>query len=208
MTPRNQKVLAVLAIVVVLAAGYVLKFGLYSRYFDIQWDEEVQLHDGRMIVVHVKRTFERLGKFERWHGVQRDTEISFDAGGTIGRFTKKFQRYDVDFLHEKGGQWYIYLLNTTGTPPVKLVEWSAAFLILKPSGELEKARSWDQLPTDFLTRNIMPPSPDASGISKFNNKTLTLADKREHWNANPAGAGDDEVLRRPIKSTTYQGVMK
>lgn len=47
-----------LAIAAVLGLTYVLNFGLYPRYFDITWDEEVQLHDGRMIVVHVKRTFE------------------------------------------------------------------------------------------------------------------------------------------------------
>jgi hypothetical protein len=171
----------------------------YEPYFDIEWDEEVLLHDGRMIVIHVNRTFERLNQFERWSGVQRDMEISFDAGGTIGRFTKKFQRYDIDFLHEKDDQWYIYLINTTGTPPIKLVDWNAAFLILKPSGQLEAALSWDQLPFDFLNRNIMPPSPNAEGISKFNGKRLSIETKRAHWKAFPAGAGDDEVLRRPKK---------
>lgn len=171
----------------------------YPRFFDIEWDEEVPLHDGRIIWVHVKRTFERLSEFKQWSGVQRDTEISFDAGGTVGRFTKKFQRYDIDFLHEKDGQWYIYLLNTTGTPPVKLVDWHSAFIILKANGQTEPAQSWDQLPRDFLNRNIMPPSPDAEGIAKFNGKKLTLEVKRAHWRANPAGAGDDEVLRRPIK---------
>lgn len=194
--------------IMVIGATYMLNFGLYPRFFDISWDEEVQLHDGRVIVVHVKRTYERFSKFERWRGVQRDTEISFDAGGTIGRFTKKFQRYDIDFLHEKDGQWYIYLLNTTGSPPVKLVDWSAAFLILKPNGDLEKAKGWDQLPTDFLTRNIMPPSPGSEGIAKFNDSTLTLAVKRAYWKANPAGAGDDEVLRRPVKPLMQQGEAK
>lgn len=171
----------------------------YGQYFDIEWDEEVPLTAGRMIVVHIRRTYERLSEYKQWSGVQRDTEISFDAGGTIGRFTKKFQRYDIDFLHEKDGQWYIYLVNTTGTPPVKLVDWHAAFIILKADGQLESARSWDQLPREFLNRNVMPPSPDAEGIAKFNGKRLTLEVKRAHWRAYPAAAGDDEVLRRPIK---------
>ena len=197
--------LTALAIAVVLGVTYVMNFGLYPRFFDITWDEEVQLHDGRVIVVHVKRTFERVSGFEKWRGIQRDTEISFDAGGAVGRFIKSFQRYDIDFLHEKDGQWFIYLVTTSGTPPVKLVDWNSAFLILKSNGELEAASSWDQLPKEFQSRNIMPPSPDALGISRFNNTKLTLEVKRAHWKANPAGAGDDEVLRRPVKSSQKQG---
>lgn len=180
-----------------LATGYVAMFGLYPRYFDIAWDEEVQLHDGRMILVHVKRTYERRHSLERWNGVHRDTEISFDAGGTIGLFTKKFQRYDVDFLENKDGSWYIYLVTTTGTPPVKLVDWGAAFLILSPTGDLQKAHDWTQLPIEFQRRNMMPPSPDSEGIAKFNGQLLTNALKLEHWQRYPGGAGDDGVLRRP-----------
>lgn len=43
----NDEIYGVLALVLVLAAVYVAKFGEYPRYFDIEWDEEVQLHDGR-----------------------------------------------------------------------------------------------------------------------------------------------------------------
>lgn len=196
-----------LAIATVLGLTYVLNFGLYPRFFDIAWDEEVQLHDGRVIVVNVKRTFERLHSLEKWRGVQRDTEIAFDAGGTIGRFTKKFQRYDVDFLENKDGFWFIYLVTTTGTPPVKLVDWESAFLILSPTGDLQKANSWAQLPAEFQRRNVMPPSPDSEGIAKFNGQLLTNAVKLEHWRRYPAGAGDDGVLRRP-KNTLTQGEMK
>ena len=48
-----------LALAAVLGLIYVLNFGFYSRFFDIAWDEEVQLHDGRVILVHVKQTYER-----------------------------------------------------------------------------------------------------------------------------------------------------
>ena len=56
----------------------------YPRFFDIEWDEEVLLHDGRIIWVHVKRTFERRSQYDRWEGIHRDTEVNFDAGGKIG----------------------------------------------------------------------------------------------------------------------------
>lgn len=169
----------------------------YPPFFDIEWDEEVLLHDGRVIWAHIKRTFQRLNTSKQWDGIHRDTEISFDAGGKIGRFTKKFERYDVDFLHEKNGHWYIYLVSTTGAPPVPLVDWAVGFLILNPDGEMTKAKSWSQLPTEFLTRNIMPPSPDSIGIAKYNGRKLQTTEKLEHWKKNPTGAGDTPTLRRP-----------
>ena len=46
----------------------------YDRYFTIEWDEEVELHDGRIIIVHIKRTFERVTasmKRSRWRGMLR-----------------------------------------------------------------------------------------------------------------------------------------
>lgn len=184
--------------VLVIGSIYVLNYGLYPRYFDIEWVEEVRLHDGRLIEVQMKRTYERIGLADRWHAVHRDTEIGFDTRN--GRFSKKFQRYDIDFLHEKNGVWYIYLLTTAGTPPEKLVDWSAAFLILDQEGRLKKASSWDELPPGFSTRNIMPPSPDAKRIFQFHNTKLREEEKMQHWKAFPTAAGDDGVLRRPKKN--------
>ena len=187
------------AIAVVLGITYVLTFGLYPRFFDIAWDEEVQLHDGRVIVVHVKRTYERIGKFARWRGVHRDSEISFDAGGTIGRFTKKFQRYDVSLIEQKNDQWFITLTQTTGTPPVKWVDRDTPFLVLEPDGTLRK-EIYAKFPAEFIRYNVMPDSPDPQGISQFNGTVLTQATKMEHWKNFPTGAGDDGVIRRRNKA--------
>lgn len=32
----------------------------YDQFFDVEWDEEVLLHDGRVMVIHVKRKYERM----------------------------------------------------------------------------------------------------------------------------------------------------
>lgn len=56
---RIEKIILWLSIVCFLVAVYALKIGFYPRNFDLQWDEEVQLHDGRIIVVHVKHFYER-----------------------------------------------------------------------------------------------------------------------------------------------------
>lgn len=188
-----------------LAAGYFLQFGLCPRFFDIEWDEDVQLHDGRVIVVHVKRTFERLGKFDRWRGVQRDTEISFDTGGSIGRFTKKFQRYEVSLLEQKNDQWFIGLVQTTGTPPIIWVDFKNPFLVFKLDGQLQK-ESIANFPDEFTRYNVMPTTPDSQGIAKFNGQHLTNATKMKHWSQYPRGAGDDGIIRR--RSTSFQGEKK
>ena len=196
MTKRHKYTTSTLVLIGLIGAAYFVNTVMYPRFFDIEWDEEVQLHDGQTIIVHIKRIFERLGNYSG-DSVQRDTEVSFDAGGKIGIFSQRFRRYDIDFIHRKDGYWYIYLINTTGTPPVKLVDWSAGFLIINPEGAIRKATSWTELPTEFKTRNIMPATPDANGISKFNGSRLTHIEKIKHWKQFPGGAGDDEILRRP-----------
>lgn len=170
----------------------------YPRFFDIEWDEEVLLHDGRIIWVHMKRTYERLSKSQEWNGIHRDTEISFDAGGKIGRVTKKFERYDVDYIHEKNGEWYLALGVTTGTPPIELVTWEKSVLRLMPDGSLT-AITRNELPVEFKIINIMPASPDSAGIAKFHNQKLKLDGKRQHWLKYPRSAGDSpstEIYRK------------
>ncbi len=158
----------------------------YGQFFDIEWDEEVLLHDGRVIWVHIKRTFERLGGVRsRWEGVHRDTEISFDAGGKIGRFTRKFERYAIDLLHNKGDFWYLGIWVSTGSPPVKLVTREKSILLLKPEADLEAIATAD-LPPEIKTFNLMPLTPDSAGIAKFHNKRLSVAEKKFALAAIPA----------------------
>lgn len=183
----------------VLAIGamiYINQNGIYPRYFDIAWDEEVQLHDGRVIVVHVRRTFERLSGFNRWRGVHRNTEITFDAGGDLGRISRKFQRYDIDFLHNKNNDWYLALGVTTGTPPIELITWEKSVLVLWADGtqtSINKA----ELPSEFRYFNIMPVTPSIAGVAKFDGRKLSIAEKTEHWRANPIAAGDGPSMQIP-----------
>ena len=67
-----------------------------SRTFDLAWEEEVQLHDGRVITAKLKYGYERLGSlltFDRYEpSILRTKELAFDAGPLIGRFTQFFLR--------------------------------------------------------------------------------------------------------------------
>jgi hypothetical protein len=84
----------------------------YDRYFDIEWDEEVLLHDGRVIVVHLKYRFERLHReFTRYGGaiVPRDATLTFDAGGDVGQVTQLFKGLHPVYLGQHNGTWYAVL---------------------------------------------------------------------------------------------------
>jgi hypothetical protein len=66
----------------------------WHRFFELGREEKVQLHDGRVIVVKRKQTYERLGSsFIRYGGtiIRRDSTLSLDAGGNIGVVTQLFK---------------------------------------------------------------------------------------------------------------------
>lgn len=166
---------------------------LYDQYFDIEWDEEVLLHDGRVIVVHIKRTFERRSRTDRWLAHDRDTEITFDGGPPLGKLTRRFQRYDVTMVEQRDGKWYLGLQVTTGIPPERLVDPAYPVLILGQDGVERAATSWNDIP-DFPRLNIMPVTPSPEGIAPFKNSLLTWQAKMEHWKKNPRAAGDNGLI--------------
>ena len=83
----------------------------FSRYFDLEWDEEVELFGGKIIIVHIKRGYERTSSIldPDLRSIQRSVEIIFDAGGRIGIFKRKFDNYDVCYINKSGNNWYILL---------------------------------------------------------------------------------------------------
>ena len=200
-TAKTWQMTKYLGIALLIGVIYVTNFGFYPRYFDIAWDEEVQLHDGRVIIVHIKRTFERLGRTgimgdNRWNGIYRDTEISFDAGPQLGRITKQFKRYEVGMVEFQNGNWYLALLGTTGTPPQRLVSEQIPILILSSDGSARAAKSWDDVP-DFPQENIMPLTPSTAVARQFDGTLLKWDQKMAHWKQYPRAAGDTgKIIQR------------
>lgn len=146
------------------------------------------LHDGRVIWVRVKRTFERRSLTDRWEGIHRDTEISFDTGGKIGRWTKKFERYDIIFIEADRGNWY-FLLGEIGHVKARIVNEDVPVLILQADGQERSAKSWQEVPY-FPLENLMPVTPGSAGVSQFHQKRLTVSEKLAHWKEYSRGAGD------------------
>src|SRR4051812_47117886 len=72
-----------------------------SRFFRLHWDEEVLVAPGSTVVVSLQYVYENLGglfegRYER--AILRQTDISFNAGESIGRFSKSFDHHHVDLI--------------------------------------------------------------------------------------------------------------
>jgi hypothetical protein len=169
------------------------KYWKSRQMFEISWDEEVRMTNGKSIVVHVKRTFARRSYTDPWLALDRDTEITFDSGPPRGVFRRNFQNYDVTMIENEGGNWYIGLQRTTGIPPKKWVTPQFPVLILKSDGSEVAASSWEDIP-DFTQLNLMPVTPSPKGISKFANSRLTWDTKIDHWQRNQRAAGDTGLI--------------
>lgn len=173
----------------------------YGQYFDIEWDEEVERHNGWIIIVHIKRTFERVtGAMQRsrWKGVLRTTEIEFDAGGQIGYYKREFNGYDIKYIGYSYGNWYISLtgfsniLDRDGAQ--RIVKKEVPIWIVAADGSERAAESWSEAPF-FPKRNFMPVTPDSEGVSQFNGTLLTIPVKMAHWKKYPRAAGDDGIIK-------------
>ena len=197
---KLKHVLGAVAIAAILGVTYVLTFGLYPRYFDIAWDEEVQLHDGRVIVVHVKRFYQRkwpmLERFPKYP-YRMGMEFSFESGPYGKRFSHFIKRGNLGFLDQKDGKWYIGYGMDEGDLAAELGSRAIYpnVAILNPDGSITKPKSWDEVPSEITQVNVMPSTPDEQAISKFNGTRLTLQTKMQHWAANPIGAGEHTIHR-------------
>ena len=162
----------------------------FSRYFDVEWDEEVELFGGKIIIVHIKRGYERTSSIfdPDLRSIQRSVEITFDAGGRIGVFKRKFDNYDVRYIYKNKEYWYI-ALSEIGFVRNRVVSEKVPILIVHPDRKEVAASEWGQVPY-FKKSNRMPPTPNAAGVLHFNG----IAAKEAHWKKYPRGAGDGDLI--------------
>jgi hypothetical protein len=194
---KAKNIAVCLVVGALVFAVYVNNFGLWPRYFDIAWNEEVQLHDGRIMVLHIRRTYERLGlRLERWRGIKRSMEFSFEPHPN-SKFIYKFDSGHLVFLDEKNGKWYIGYYADDGYPSSDLgsLHLYPHMAILSADGKIVKPDSWNDIPVEIKEVNIMPPTPNSQGIAKFRDSLLTIETKRKHWKEHPTGAGEHEITR-------------
>ena len=167
---------------------------LWPRFFDFGWDEEVQLHDGRVIVVKVKYTYERLGgalSFNRYDpSILRKTEISFDAGKPIGRFKQLFEKHRVDMVEQFNGKWYLLLERVGGLLIVETADGRKEAWGPVQNSSGHKCWSLDErglvrasindLPDSVLKVNLLMDYAPTEELAAFDGTRLTLSQKNSY----------------------------
>jgi hypothetical protein len=195
MRPKQTLKITAQALVLagVLLGLYAWQFGWQSPWrFDLAWDEEVQLHDQRIILVHIRRSYERNSWLSREGSVRLATAISFDAGPPFGRFSHQFAPEDVALIDQYQQIWYFVAAPAGGG--MQEGEQTPAFWVLRPGQRLPQAARGEKLPEAFTRWNVMPATPDAATLARFDNTRLELDPKMRHWAAHPRREGD-EVIR-------------
>lgn len=187
-----------------IAAISTLAGCLWDKHFDLTWDEEVQLHDGRVIVVKVTHTYERLrrelGRYTS--AIPRDTELSFDAGDATGRVTQLFKGFHPMFLGQYEGTWYAVLYGGYYYKSRELPgqDWGE---LEGPYGQwaikLDKGKwqpvSMGRLPAIFQEPNMLILKGNAGEHAEFSGKTVTIQNKQAWIALHPYGYADVRLTR-------------
>lgn len=176
-----------------------------ERFFDLEWDEEVKLLDGRIITVHIKHRYMRIdGRFYGYSdiSVPIDSTLTLDTGSSAGTVVQYFKGFQTSFLDQHQGIWYGVLRGKyyPGSRETPGQDWgemegpSAQWAIKLVEGKWQPI-SMSRLPASFLKENIYHfPSP-ASSYQQFNGKKITLADKTDLRIKFPRN--DVDTLQRP-----------
>ncbi len=195
----------------VVGSGVSLSGCVYSRYFELEWDEEVLLQDGRVIVVQLKHSYERLHQGLTPYGgtiLARDTTLTFNAGDGIGQVAQLFMGFQPIFLNQHEGTWYAVLSGSYygGSRQLPGQDW----------GELEGPygqwaiklveRKWQpmsmsRLPAQFQHPNLLIKKGHPSEHAKFSKKLLTLKDKESWVRLHPYDYADIRLTRPTAAST-------
>lgn len=177
---KISKVLLWGFVALIIASQLLYIFGWYPPHFELEWDEEVKLHDGRMIVVHIKRKFTRRGRSRtsKYENVTYDgTEVSFDAGEPWGRYTRYFQGYDVGLIDTYKGKWYFKLNDAApgGGPNPRIVPERYPYMELNSKG-LKALNGPQELP-HFPLNNVMRRLTSVESLSNFDGQILSWEKK-------------------------------
>ncbi|EJL86530.1 hypothetical protein PMI15_01377 [Polaromonas sp. CF318] len=197
------------------ASTPLLSACLYDRRFDLDWDEEVRLHDGRVIVVHLKNTYERIHQgFTRYGGtiMSRDTTLTFDTGGTSGKVTQLFKGYSPSLLDQHEGAWYVTL---RGGPYYRSEEMPGQNWGRYPSlncDEVAKLVGTEFVPIRIqdLPRALRMPNMllygTAAEHAQFHERRISLKNKEDWLVKHPLSSGHINTCRPREEATSPTGL--
>lgn len=176
----------------------------YPRFFELEWDEEVQLHDGRVIVVSVKNRYERLSQGLTPYGgaiISRDSTISFDAGGTAGKVSQLFLGFRPKLLDTYDGKWYVVLYggHYGHSERIPGQHWGQNGATCGYAASIDQTSfvsiPINDLPPVFKANNMLLLYGEPSEHAKFSDRLVRLADKAAWVKKHPPGPKDASVCR-------------
>jgi hypothetical protein len=162
----------------------------YEREYPLSWDEEVLLHDGRMIIVRVTRYFTRSTSLPwlQTNYFLKDMEIAFDAGPPWGRYQRRFPGYQsIEMIENKGGNWYLLILGDPGKH--RLTDPRYPFWIVGADGSERAAKSQEDVPR-FPLLNVLPYVGPQEEFFRFASGLVRWQTKMTFWRNHPRAPGD------------------
>ena len=180
---------------------------IWPRFFEFNWDEEVQLHDGRQIVVRMKYMYERVGSgltFDQYDSAMlRETTITFDSGPPNGMVTQLFVHQRPMLLDTENGEWFVVLQGRAGSD---VQNWGSAQngngqRTVQLVGGSFNPVPINKLPEWMTTANILMDYAPERELAAFNETRLTLAQKTIYLQKYPLDPIDRRI-ERPRKAYT------
>jgi hypothetical protein len=196
---------------VAVAAIPMMSGCFWDNHFNLAWEEEVQLHDGRVIVVKVKHTYERLRSgFTRYGGtnILRDSAITFDAGGTTGLVTQELKGGWPLSLEQVDGSWYlVFYWNSDWSPSLRGgQDWGQdqnghGQHVAVLQGTQFNAISICSLPTKVQRPNLLLHRDDLRRLASLSGSLITLQAKRSPDQT--PGSPSEASIERPSPLGTF-----
>jgi hypothetical protein len=184
----------------------------YGQYFDVSWDEEVKLHDGRVIVVKLKFYNERLDRLSKYgRTILRDTELTFDAGPPRGRVTQLFKRVKPVMLDQVDGTWYVVLQGRAGSdsPRISGQDWGSmqnfnGDRVARLGQAGFEPISMHALPPQLQQKNLLHDYAPDEELATFEGTLVDLRKKEAYSAKYPPHPEDAKLLRPNAASTPAQ----
>ncbi len=179
--------------------------GLFKpKTMTIEYDEEVKLHDGSMIWVHITRHYFLAGEIA--HGsayMPSNVEISWDTGFKgVGRKSVFFTSY-IGLVDKYDGKWYVVGAKNNGSPEKignsincnnigVFLGTNSCMVVVDESGNFIKVNPDDIY--NINTKNILYPI----GIKDWGMIPSPLNKTRVSWNQKIALQKTQEERRQEI----------
>jgi hypothetical protein len=156
----------------------------YPRLFELSWEEEVRLHDGRIVVVGRSIQYERLDRWSRYDGtIPRKETLRFVPEGESQPREVSFPNLSVFVLDAHGGVNYVVLRGTTGRSrssedsPFPVGEPPGDYRVLRWTGDRFVQIPLKDLPLDIVDGNLSWDDSSKRMVA-FEGQRLSLPDKQ------------------------------